>query len=264
MMYKELIANSEEERVQEEIIGLIPAAGKGVRLGLPYPKELYPVIRDNHYKPISQFVLTNMTIAGIQHIVFVINDTKHQLIGFFGDGHRFGCNISYVVQEPLDSQLNSTSPGLANALDSAYHLIQNKTVFFGMADTIMQPNNAFQKAFSNVSADVDVLMVLFPTEHPEKFGMVHFDQDDRIIEIVDKPTHTDLTEMWGCIIWRPRFTEYLHDCVNKKGVGDFANIMNDAITDGLKFQAFHIEDGVYIDLGTYEEIMEFDHRFREE
>jgi len=33
--------------MNEELIGLIPAAGKGVRLGLPYPKELYPVIRDN-------------------------------------------------------------------------------------------------------------------------------------------------------------------------------------------------------------------------
>ena len=44
----------------EELIGLIPAAGKGVRLGLPYPKELYPVIRDNHYKPIS-------AVCGQQH-----------------------------------------------------------------------------------------------------------------------------------------------------------------------------------------------------
>jgi glucose-1-phosphate thymidylyltransferase len=46
--------------MQEEIIGLVPAAGKGVRLGLPYPKELYPVIRDNHYKPIAQFVIKNL------------------------------------------------------------------------------------------------------------------------------------------------------------------------------------------------------------
>ena len=64
--------------MSEELIGLIPAAGKGVRLGLPYPKELYPVIRDNHFKPVSQFVLDCMTEAGIKHIVFVINETKHQ------------------------------------------------------------------------------------------------------------------------------------------------------------------------------------------
>ena len=48
--------------MKEELIGLIPAAGRGVRLGLPYPKELYPVIRNNHYKPISQFVLDNILL----------------------------------------------------------------------------------------------------------------------------------------------------------------------------------------------------------
>ncbi|MFN3335463.1 MAG: sugar phosphate nucleotidyltransferase, partial [Caldilinea sp.] len=111
--------------MSEELIGLIPAAGKGVRLGLPYPKELYPVIRNNRYKPVAQFVVDNLTLAGLRHIVLVINETKHQLVGYFGNGQRFGCNISYVVQEALngDGAVQSTSPGLAHALDSAYHLI---------------------------------------------------------------------------------------------------------------------------------------------
>ena len=248
----------------EELIGLIPAAGKGVRLGLPYPKELYPVIRNNHYKPISQFVLSNMTLAGLSHIVFVINETKHQLIGYFGDGHRFGCNITYVVQEPVDSKDKSTSPGLANALDSAYHLIKDKTVFFGMADTIMQPADVFKRAYEASSPDDDVILVLFPTEHPEKFGMVRTDQVDQVLEIVDKPARTNLQNMWGCIIWRPRFTEHLHESVNQKGISDFAHIMNEAIMNGLHFRGFYVADGVYIDLGTYEEIIEFDRRFREE
>jgi glucose-1-phosphate thymidylyltransferase len=248
----------------EEIIGLIPAAGKGVRLGLPYPKELYPVIRDNHYKPIAQFVLTNMTIAGLRHIVFVINETKHQLIGYFGSGHRFGCDISYAVQEPLESQSKSTSPGLAHALDSAYHLICGKTVFFGMADTIMQPKDTFSRAFSLMTPDDDVMLVLFKTDHPEKFGMVRMDAEDRVLEIDDKPKSTDLTEMWGSIIWRPRFTEFLHEYVIQKNISDFALIMNSAIAAGLKFKGCHITNGVYIDLGTYEEIMEFDRRYREE
>ena len=76
--------------MNDNLIGLIPAAGKGVRLGLPYPKELYPVIRNNHYKPISQFVVSNLTNAGLEHVVFVVNETKHQLMGYFGNGQRFG------------------------------------------------------------------------------------------------------------------------------------------------------------------------------
>jgi len=249
---------------EEEVIGLIPAAGKGVRLGLPYPKELYPVIRDNHYKPISQFVVNNLTTAGLNHIVFVVNETKHQLIGYFGNGHRFDCNISYVVQEPNTSQSQSTSPGLAHALDSAYHLVQGKTVCFGMADTIMQPTNLFAQGLEAARPDDDVVLILFTTERPEKFGMVQVGDDQRVVRIVDKPKETELTEMWGCIIWRPKFTEYLHDCVGNRGISDFAYIMNSAIDKGLNFRAVHMVDGVYIDLGTYEEMMELDRRFREE
>jgi glucose-1-phosphate thymidylyltransferase len=249
--------------MNDELIGLIPAAGKGVRLGLPYPKELYPVIRNNHYKPISQFVVDNLVNAGLSHIVFVVNETKHQLMGFFGNGNRFGCNISYVVQEVAEGKDKSTSPGLAHALDSAYHLTRGKTVFFGMADTLMKPENVFAKTFTEAAPEDDVLLTMFTTTHPEKFGMVNYDSQGKVIKIVDKPKQTDLTEMWGCIIWRPKFTEYLHECVDQ-GISDFANIMNSAIDLGMRFRAVHIVDGTYIDLGTYEEIAELDRRYREE
>jgi len=250
--------------MQEDIIGLVPAAGKGVRLGLPYPKELYPIIRDNHYKPIAQFVIKNLTEAGIHHVVFVINETKHQLIGYFGDGQRFGCHISYVVQESRNGHTDSTSPGLAHALDSAYHLIKGKTVFFGMADTIMQPKDIFARSLAAADPKDDVILALFSTERPEKFGMVRMDADRRVLEIVDKPHDTDLTEMWGCIIWRPSFTEFLHQTLRLNGVSDFAQIMNKAIQAGLRFRGVQVGEGVYIDLGTYEEIMELDSRYREE
>ena len=258
------IMKIEEPGMQEEMIGLIPAAGKGVRLGLPYPKELYPVIRDNHYKPIAQFVLDNLTKAGLRHVVFVVNETKHQLIGFFGNGQRFGCHISYVVQEQNSGQGQSTSPGLAHALDSGYHLIHSKTVCFGMADTVMQPEEVFARGLAAATPEDDVILVLFTTQRPEKFGMVRLDQAQRVVEIVDKPRKTDLTEMWGCIIWRPRFTEYLHACVAQQGISDFAQIMNNAIADGLRFRGVHMVGGTYIDLGTYEEIIELDRRLRQE
>ncbi|MFN2126425.1 MAG: sugar phosphate nucleotidyltransferase, partial [Anaerolineales bacterium] len=238
--------------MNEEIIGLIPAAGKGVRLGLPYPKELYPIIRDNRYKPVAQFVVDNLTQGGIRHIVFVINDTKHQLIGYFGNGQRFGCDISYVVQESVDGSDESTSPGLAHALDSSYFLTKGKTVFFGMADTIMRPTDVFKQAFDQSEAEDDVILALFPTTRPEKFGMVKMDSKGRVQEIIDKPQETELTEMWGCLIWRPRFTEVLHESV-RSGIGDFAKIMNDAIADGLRFRGVKMTSGTYIDLGTYEE-----------
>jgi glucose-1-phosphate thymidylyltransferase len=241
-----------------DAIGLVPAAGRGVRLGLPYPKELYPIIRENRYKPVSQFVLDSLVASGVGHVVFVVNETKHQLMGYFGDGSRFGCHLSYVVQDGSGTERASTSPGLAHALDSAYHLVQGRTVCFGMADTIMEPRDVFARALTAAGADDDVVLVLFPTSRPEKFGMVRVDGANRVLEVVDKPRDTDLTQMWGCIIWRPRFTEHLHRCVRAQGVSDFAKILNDAIAIGMTVRAFPVTDGSYMDLGTYEEIRELD------
>ena len=246
----------------EELIGLIPAAGKGLRLALPYPKELYPIIRDNHYKPVSQFVVDSLVSSGIHQVIFVINETKHQLMGYFGDGHRFGCNFGYAVQEQTSNHNPSTSPGLAHALDSAYPWVKGKTVFFGMADTIMEPEDVFVRAWARAQSDDEVVLVLFETKRPEKFGMVRLDSANRVLEIVDKPARTDLTKMWGCMIWRSRFTDFLHRSVQEDGMTDFAKILNNGIAAGFPMRGILIEDGNYSDLGTYDEIMELDNNLR--
>lgn len=248
--------------MSEELVGLIPAAGKGLRLRLPYPKELYPIIRDNRYKPISQYVIENLTAVPVKHIVFVINETKHQLIGYFGDGHRFGCQISYVVQEVREEENHSTSPGLGHALNSAYHLTKGKTVLFGMADTIMEPIDLYTRMLESSNLDDDVILGLFPTDRPDKFGMTAFDAYNRVTKIIDKPKETKLTHMWGCIIWRPNFTELLHECIISGETTDFALIMNKAIEKGMKFRAVRLDECAYLDLGTYDEILELDKHFR--
>ena len=84
----------------------------------------------------------------------------------------------------------------------------------------------------------------------------------RVLEIVDNPKLTDLKLMWGCILWRPRFTEFLHHAIQQRQLTDFAEIMNEAILSGLRFRGVLIPSGNYIDLGTYQEIMELDSRLR--
>jgi glucose-1-phosphate thymidylyltransferase len=243
---------------EERIVGLIPAAGKGQRLNLPYPKELYPVIEQNRYKPVAQFVLENLRTCGVQEVVVVINETKHQLIGHFGDGHRFGLELSYVVQEPVVVSNGSTSPGLAHALDCGFHLTREKTVLFGMPDTIMEPQDVFRTLLASGRDGDDAVLAMFPTSRPEKFGMVQADSTGRVVKVIDKPRQTNLTHMWGCIMWRPRFTEHLRHSVRERGVGDFALILNDAIDAGLNLRGVPIEHGTYRDLGTYEEILEME------
>lgn len=242
----------------KEVIGLIPAAGKGLRLGLPYPKELYPVISDNRYKPVAQFIVDDMVHSGVEHIIFVINETKHQLIGFFGSGSRFGCRISYVFQDNGEINNSSTSPGLAHALDAAFHLTKDKVICFGMPDTIMTPKPVFRSLLGLAAAEGDVFLGCFKVSHPEKFGMVEV-ENSIVRQIIDKPRQTDLSHAWGCIVWGPKFTEHLHRSVEQKGLSDFAVILNDGLEESLMVKAIIFEDGSYSDLGTYDEIAKLDH-----
>lgn len=248
----------------DQVIGLIPAAGQGSRLNLPYPKELYPIIRENRYKPLAQFVVENLIASGVRDIVFVINETKHQLIGYFGSGRRFGCSFSYAVQENTNNHGTSTSPGLAHALDAAYHLVRGKTVLFGMADTIMQPQNIFRHLLDAAQHGESVMLGLFPVTRPEKFGMVEFDTTGRVQRIIDKPARTSLQYAWGCIAWHAEFTEHLHRSVNDLHVSDFAQIMNAAMAQQMQFRGVVPPNAQYTDLGTYEEIMELEQRYRKD
>lgn len=240
---------------KENLIGLIPAAGLGSRLNLPFPKELYPTFKNKKYKPVASYVVDYLISAGVKHIVFVINGSKHQLIEYFGSGNKFGCKFSYVVQDQI-SNGQSSSPGLADALVSAHHLIKNKTVLFGMADTIMLPENAFKLGLETYLSGSDVTLCLFPTQFPEKFGMVSMNDDGRVLKIVDKPNVTNLEYMWGCIIWNEIFTDYLFSKV-LENIGDFANILNMAIIDGIIINSVKFKDGKFIDFGTYEQINQY-------
>lgn len=240
-------------------IGLVPAAGSGLRLGLPYPKELYPIIRDGRYKPVAQHVVENMTAVGIDHVVFVINETKHQLIGFFGDGRRFDCRISYVYQD-RERRGTGGSAGLAEALDSAHHLIDGQRVVFGMADTIMAPVDCLRPLVEDAASDVH--LGLFPTATPELVGVVDRDEAGNVRRIVDKQPDSGLRDMWGVIGWGPRFTEHLHARVADTAAPDFATILNEAVAGDLSVRATALPGATYTDVGTWEEIEKLERRQR--
>jgi glucose-1-phosphate thymidylyltransferase len=239
----------------DQLIGLIPAAGKGVRLNVPFPKELFPIIQDGRFFPVAQSILDQITYAGVRHVVFVVNPTKHQLMQYFGNGERFNCNLSYVLQEINEEhRKTSVTPGLLEAMDAGYHLVKDKLVFFGMPDTIIKPKEIFQVAYKKLKEHHDAMFCLFKATRPQKSGMTRLNDQDEILEIVDKPVKTDLIWMWGTIIWKPSFNEFMHHCITQQQIYDYGTMMNEALKAGLKFGGVKFEDGEYIDLGTMDDV----------
>jgi glucose-1-phosphate thymidylyltransferase len=235
----------------KEIIGLIPAAGQGTRLGLPFPKELWPLPGQTNYIPVAFRSVEVLLAAGVRQIVIVTSPEKPAIMRYFGDGTRFGAQFIYMCQEAQPG--GGKSAGLSQALDCAYPVTAGKHVAFVMPDTYVHPTDSMTQMLSRMDAN-DLTLGLFATDKPHKFGMVRMN-GSRVYEIIDKPSRTDLKLMWGIILWSPRFSDFFHDRMCRDAT-DFATVMNSAVADKLDVRAIEIADGRYIDFGTYDDLVQ--------
>jgi glucose-1-phosphate thymidylyltransferase len=63
--------------------------------------------------------------------------------------------------------------GAAYTLDQAYPFVQDAVVAMGFPDILFQPDDAFVRLLARLEAsNADVVLGLFPTEEPQKAGMV--------------------------------------------------------------------------------------------
>lgn len=186
-----------------ETVGLLPCAGKGSRLGLPFSKEMFPDVHSEEYRPIIMHTIEAMKKAGIDHIIFTINPKKTELLEYLGNGKKFGMKFSYCIHPEPRS--------LPESLHESYHLIKDKRVVFAMPDTVIKPDN-FIKKMIEVHENTDntaVTLALFKTETPTKFAMVDFIAN-KATYAIEKPVQSALQWMWGAMIWDAEFIDRFH------------------------------------------------------
>ncbi len=83
-------------------VGVIPAAGKGLRLNdllltRVLPKPMLPILN----KPLLQYALENMMSIGVSEVFIIVGSKKEIIREYFGNGADFGITITYLEQKPL-------------------------------------------------------------------------------------------------------------------------------------------------------------------
>lgn len=162
--------------------GIILAGGSGTRL---YPltmitsKQLLPI----YDKPMIYYPLSALMLAGIRDILII--STPTDLPNFeklLGDGSDYGIRLSYKVQPSPD--------GLAQAFILGEDFIGSDCCAMVLGDNIFYGNgfsrvlkNAVENAEKNHRASVFGYYV----EDPERFGVVEFDKDGKVISVEEKP-----------------------------------------------------------------------------
>jgi glucose-1-phosphate thymidylyltransferase len=159
--------------------GIILAGGAGTRLHpatLAVSKQLLPV----YDKPMAYYPLAALMLAGIRDILLISTpqDTP-RFEGLFGDGNRWGLNISYCVQPNPD--------GLAQAFILGKDFIDGAPSALVLGDNIFYGND-FQSLLGNAAARASGASVFaYHVNDPERYGVVEFDARLRAMSIEEKP-----------------------------------------------------------------------------
>ncbi|GAB1772896.1 glucose-1-phosphate thymidylyltransferase RfbA [Priestia aryabhattai] len=160
--------------------GIILAGGYGTRL---YPlttvvsKQLLPV----YDKPLVYYPLSVLMLAGIREILIIStpNDKPH-FEKLLGDGSQLGIKLSYMSQEKPE--------GIAQAFIIGETFIGNDSVALILGDNIFYGDN-FTKMLERVSRqNLGATIFGYHVKDPHRFGVVEFDQDQKVVSLEEKPT----------------------------------------------------------------------------
>lgn len=161
--------------------GIILAGGSGTRL---YPitegisKQLIPI----YDKPMIYYPLSILMLAGIKDILLIT--TKEDQAGFkrlFGDGSKFGINISYIIQPSPDGLAQAFTLGKDFIGNDACAMVLGDNIFFG--DGLV---NKLKVARDNALKG-NATIFGYQVKDPERFGIMEIDDKNNVLSVEEKP-----------------------------------------------------------------------------
>ena len=159
--------------------GIILAGGSGTRL---YPttqaisKQLLPI----YDKPMIYYPLSALMLAGLREVLVISTpqDTP-RFRELLGTGEQWGMRLSYAVQPSPEGRAQALLIGRGFLAGEGCCLVLGDNLFHG---------EDFPKLLRKAAAQTyGATVFAYPVNDPERYGVVEFDRERRVISLEDKP-----------------------------------------------------------------------------
>ena len=233
--------------------GIILAGGSGSRL---YPltkvtsKQLLPI----YDKPMIYYPMSVLMNAGIRDILIISTpaDTP-RFERLLGDGHQFGLNLTYKIQQSPD--------GLAQAFIIGEDFIGDDTVAMVLGDNIFSGhgfNEKLKAAVENAESGKGATIFGYYVDDPERFGIVEFDKDGRVVSIEEKPEKPKSNYcVTGLYFYDNRAVEYAKALTpSARGELEITDLNRRYLDDGELNVELLGQGFTWLDTGTHESLVD--------
>ena len=219
--------------------GIILAGGSGTRL---YPlttavnKQLLPI----YDKPMIYYPLATLMIAGIKEILVITTpNDQHLYKRLLKDGSHLGIKIEYAIQEE--------PKGLAQAFLIGEEFIGKDSVCLILGDNVYHGHGLTSLLSRCSQLNEGAIVFGYKVHDPERYGIVEFDKDNKVVSIEEKPEHPKSKyAVTGLYFYDNKVVEYAKQITpSKRGELEITDI-NNKFSRGI----------AWLDTGTYDSLLE--------
>lgn len=230
--------------------GIILAGGSGTRL-FPVTKVVSKQLLPIYDKPMIYYPISTLINSGIKEIM-IITTPLDQIIfqRLLGNGSQWGVNFEYEIQEKPE--------GIAQSLLIAESWLNGSSPVLILGDNLFFGPDIYSKVNIAMKKNIGATLFGYKVNDPKRFGVVEFDETNKVISIEEKPKNPKSTwAVTGLYIFNDKAVSYARRLKkSERGEYEITDI-NKVYLDEQNLNVILLgEEFSWLDTGTHESLLD--------